>query len=356
MSGMLCTSYCCASVRLVVDVDLDDLVRALRASPRSARRSDRPGGRVRTTAPRSRRSRAVGLQHLALPLRGGDGPSPGSPAAARAAAPTAAHRCGWRRARRAPAARSRARPRGPSGTRRTRAGLRVRRAPAARSRDRCTGIIGSSVPCCSSTGTSFAASQSTSSARRSVGTNGLMASTPAGCGRSDRPSPSMSASPAPWENPPTTAVDRGNPCSSHVASSRSSSVASASRRPCAASAGSPAMTSNHEKPGGAACGPRGSTVTNLPLGVEVRQQAAEVALVGAVTRGAGGTPAPPRSRAPRSSPATLWSPSSDRVRSEHVVHLGDDAAPQLLVAGDRHLTGVEHRVGIDAATCRGART
>ena len=55
-------------LRLLVDVDLHDLVGAAAASPRSSRRSATPGGTARTTAPRSRRSPGRSLlQHLRLP-------------------------------------------------------------------------------------------------------------------------------------------------------------------------------------------------------------------------------------------------------------------------------------------------
>ena len=74
------------------------------------------------------------------------------------------------------------RPDAPSGTRGTSSGCRPSRSTRARSRVRCTGMSGSWVPCSRSTGTSTARG---SNAEGSPSTNaGLIASTPAGRGRS----------------------------------------------------------------------------------------------------------------------------------------------------------------------------
>ena len=131
----------------------------------------------------------------------------------------------------APAARSRAPPRGPSGTRRTRPGRRARPGPAASSRVPATGIIGSSVPCWRSTAMS-AARLPVDVEQPERGTNGLIASTPAGCGRSlatEGRARARARRPARTRRRPPRTAD--SPCSAHVASSRSSTAASASANP-----------------------------------------------------------------------------------------------------------------------------
>ena len=95
--------------------------------------------------------------------------------------------------------------------------------------------------------------------------------------------PSASASPPPWENPPTTASSRSKPCSAHAASSRSSTAASAVGEGLGACRRDRSATCRTTRSRAAPRrGPRGSTVAKLTLGVEVGEQATEVALVGAV--------------------------------------------------------------------------
>ena len=180
------------------------------ASPRSARRSGRPDGTGRTTAPRSRRSPGRRLRSTSRRTSRWSPPSPAPRAGLRASASPGcspacdlvepglrllhalerdlvAHRVLARRraARRAP-----------------------RQRLGASSRVPATGIIGSLVPCWSSTGTS---PPRPSRRRRNPpgGTNGLIASTPAGRARSLRRRPSASASPPPCEKPRDDGLRRG---------------------------------------------------------------------------------------------------------------------------------------------------
>ena len=100
-----------------------------------------------------------------------------------------------------------------------------------RSRAARTGIIGSSVPCCTSTGIDATASQSTSSASH-PGANGLIASTPAGRNAVPPRSATASAMPAPWENPPKIASPRGRSSAAHCSSMNASTWSTASMNAC----------------------------------------------------------------------------------------------------------------------------
>ena len=143
------------------------------------------------------------------------------------------------------------------------------------------GIIGSSVPCCTITGMSCTASQSTCSESH-PGANGLIASTPAGRTASPPRSATASAIPAPCEKPPKIASARARPSSAHCSSTKR--VDEIDR--VGEAAGVDALGRDREprvaRRAGRVVGARGITATKPTLGIEVRQEPAEVLLVGAV--------------------------------------------------------------------------
>ena len=141
-----------------------------------------------------------------------------------------------------------------------------------------------------------------------------------------------------------------DPCSRTRLVEQVVELASADARPCATSVG---IARHDVEPREA--GRRGMRASRqhgdeLALGVEVRQQAAEVALVGAVPVHEQQAPAPPSLPCTTFVTNAIESSPPTQVRSEHVVHLGDDASPELLVAVDPHLAGVDAQRRVDPAT------
>ena len=94
-------------------------------------------------------------------------------------------------------------------------------------------------------------------------TNGLMASTPDGRGRSLGPRADASASPPPWREP---ADDRLGPGEPVLLARGVEQVVERGQRLGEARAADPRVMSYQENPGGAATGPRGSTVAKWPSG------------------------------------------------------------------------------------------
>ena len=267
--------------RLVVDVDLHDLVGAL--THRGDRLDDRRhlAARPAPRRPEVDDHRQLAAQHLgferAVVTDGTSSTgSSGSASSGRSPASTCVEPLAARRAG------SRSRPDAPSGTRGTRSGTPSSRRPRARSRDRCTGISGSCVPCCTSTGTSRAASsRSKASAERERGAH-----------REDArgPRPRRSASSAerrardrrPARSRRRSRLDAAKPSAAHCSSTSSSSSSSAARLRTRLRCRRRSRTRRSPALPGTASGPRGKTVANAPSGSRYGQEPAEVALVGAV--------------------------------------------------------------------------
>ena len=273
-------------LRLLVDVHLDDLVGALRASRRSARRSGRPAGTARTTAPRSRRSPACRCAAPRRRTRGGHRPhrrsGGGSGSGSDGCSPArtaSSHACASCDALQRDLS-------GPSGTPRTTIGTSCSiRSPREIAAAAATGIIGSSVPCCTSTGIDRAASQSTSTPSDVGQRTGSSRAPRPGARASTAASASASASPPPCENPPTIASARGEAVLRALVVEQVVELVErvgerrvGRRRPAAIAD----RGRNHGEPGRRATGPRGRTARKRPSGSRYGQQAAEVVLVGAV--------------------------------------------------------------------------
>ena len=212
-------------LRLVVDVDLHTLYEPWRIAAivsttgETWRHGPHHGAQKSTITGRSL------LQHLGVPLRGrhrrheldrivGEAPR----RAVRPRARCASQSCASRRLR--------SRPGAPSGTRGTRSARRRARSSRARSRERCTGIIGSCVPCCTSTGTARArvgdrAGRRDRAHREHAGRaherRGGRSRTARARARARRPARSRRRSPR----------DRSKPSSSHCSSTSASSSPSA---------------------------------------------------------------------------------------------------------------------------------